>query len=332
MKGEKLSMLRKKNAIVRTRKYGKLLRFSIVFAVVAVIAGFVAYGWQQYEEKKYPEGTERDYSLPDAFLSFARLITDFMTQDEEDEKVPSDEQQEPDGEKDHIIVVGDDTGDSSAGTSSAEEEPEPEIRGGIVEESENEGYYSFNDSLFVGDYFVSQAQNLKFFEYSDFAFATGLDMNTVLTKKVLKNKEGEMLTLADYVAGIENIRAIYIMFSAESISWMDCPTFVKKYTAFVDAIIEAHPEAHIYIQPIFPINEEKAAKRSYSVTNEKIDEINSYICSFAEERSLWLLDMADIFTGKNETELPPELTTNGIRLEKAAYEIWAEYIVTHKAH
>ncbi|MBQ7875101.1 MAG: hypothetical protein IJ306_08110 [Oscillospiraceae bacterium] len=324
-------MLKRKNAIVRTKKYGKLVRLSLIFAVVAIIAGIAAYGWQEYEEKKYPEGTEMDYSLPNAFLSFARLISDFMTQNAEEEQLSDSEQKEPEDEEDNIIVVGDDTGDTSIGTSS-EEEQEPEIRGGIVEESDNEGYYSFNDSLFVGDYFVSQAQNLKFFEYTDYACVTGLDMNTVLTKKVLKNEEGEMLTLADYVAEVKNPRAIYIMFSAESISWMDCPTFVKKYTAFVDMIIEAHPEAHIYIQPIFPINEEKASKRGYSVTNEKIDEINGYIYSIAEERSLWMLDMADIFTGKKETELPAELTTNGIRFEKATYEIWADYIVTHKAH
>ncbi len=323
-------MFKRKNAIVRTKKYGKLVRLSIIFAVVAVFAGFIAYGWQQYEENKYPEGTERDYSLPNAFISFARLITEFMERGKEEQ--PSDTvQSEPEDEEDNIIIVGDSDNNSGIGVSS-EEEPEPEIRGGIVEKSENEGYYAFSDSLFVGDYFVSQAENLRYFEYSEYASVTGLDMNTVLTKKALKDEEGNLVTLADYVAGFENVRAIYIMFSAESISWMDCPTFVKKYTAFVDAVIAAHPEAHIYIQPIFPINEEKAAKRSYSVTNEKIDEINSYIYSIAEERNLWMLDMKEVFTGKKETELPAELTTNGIRFEKEAYEIWAEYILTHKAH
>lgn len=325
-------MLKRKNAVVRTKKYGKLIRLSIIFLVVALIAGSIAYGWQEYEEQKYPEGTEMDYSLPNAFLNFARLINDFLTQNAEEEQPSDIENNEPEDEEDNIIVVGDDPADSSVGTSSEEAEPEPEIRGGIVEKSENEGYYSFNDSLFVGDYFVAQAQNLKYFEYTDYATVTGLDMNTVLTKKVLKNEEGSLVTLVDYVAEMENIKAIYIMFSAESISWMDCPTFVKKYTAFVEAIIKVQPEAHIYIQPIFPINEEKAARRGYSVTNEKITEINGYIYAFAEENSLWMLDMKEVFTGKKETELPPELTTNGIRLEKEAYEIWAEYIVTHKAH
>lgn len=324
-------MLKRKNAVVRTKKYGKLVRLSVIMVVVAIIAGLVAYGWQEYEEKKYPEGTERDYSLPNAFLSFARLINEFITQNAEDDQPPDNEHQEEKEEKDNIIVVGDSEENPIFGNNT-EEEPEPEIRGGIVEKSDNQGYYAFSDSLFVGDYFVSQAKELKYFEYTDYAFATGLDMNTLLTKKALKNEQGEMLTLADYVAEVQNVDAIYIMFTAESISWMDVPTFVKKYTAFVDAVVAAHPETHIYVQPIPPINEEKAARRGYTVTNAMIDQINGYIYSYAEENDIWILDMKSAFIGKNETQLSSDLTTNGIRFEKAAYEIWADYIVTHKAH
>jgi lysophospholipase L1-like esterase len=112
---------------------------------------------------------------------------------------------------------------------------------------------------------------------------------------------------------------------------MDVPTFVKKYIAFVDEIISGFPEAHIYVQPVLPINEEKAAKRGYTVTNERINQINEYILSLAEERSLWVLDMAESFKDK-EGKLPEEYTTNGIRFEKDTYEIWSEYILTHKAH
>ena len=324
-------MFKRKQTIVRTKRYGKLVRFSVIFVVVAIFAGLIAYGWQQYEENKYPEGTEMDYSLPNAFLNFARLVTDFINQnaEEEDPLAEVSQPEEDDGE-DNIIVVGSDD-NGPIGGSSEDEEPEPEIRGGIVPKGENAGYYSFKDSLFVGDYFASQAEYFKYFEYTEYAYTTGLDMNTVLTKKALKNSEGESVTLAQYAAEFENIEAVYIMFSAESISWMDCPTFVKKYTAFVDEIIAAYPEAHIYVQPILPINEEKAAKRSYTVTNEKIEQINGYIYSMAEERNIWILDMTEEFADK-EGSLPAEMTTNGIRLEKAAYEIWAEYIVTHKAH
>ena len=77
--------------------------------------------------------------------------------------------------------------------------------------------------------------------------------------------------------------------------------------------------------------EEKAKKRGYSVTNEKINQINGYIFEYAEENSLWILDMNGGFINK-EGYLPQEYTTNGIRFEKDSYEIWKDFILTHKAH
>ena len=324
-------MFRKKGAIVRTKRYGKLVRLSVIFAAVAISAGLIAYGWQEYEEKKYPEGTEKDYSLPNAFLDFARLINDFINQNvEEDPENPFDnETSEPEDAEDSIIIVGSSDGENS-GPSSEDEPVEPEIRGGIVPEGKKAEAFDFRRTLFVGDYFIYQAENLGLFEYSDYASVTGLDMNTMLTKKMLRAEEKNVI-LSDYVASLGEYEAVYVTISAESISWMDVPTFVKKYTAFMDSIIAAQPNAHIYIHPVLPINEEKAEKRGYSVTNEKIETINEYIIAYAEENSIWILDMADEFKEKNGY-LPADYTTNGIRFEKTTYEIWVDYILKHKAH
>lgn len=325
-------MVRKKQSVVRTKKYRKLIRLSVILAAIVLVAGLIAYGWQKHEEEKYPEGTEMDYSLPNAFIDFARLINDFMTQNQEEEQNPAEEEpKKDDDEEDNIIIVGSSDSENSGEENSSEPE-EPEIRGGIVPESDSDGYYSFKNTLFVGDYFLVQAHNLGFFEHSKFSYAygNGIDMNTIITKKVIKT-ETENLTVAQYAGTMEDIEAVYIIFTAESVSWMDCPTFVKKYTAFVEEIIEYHPEAHIYVQPIMPINEEKASKRGYTVTNSLINEINGYIIELAEEKSLWIIETEKIFSGE-EGELPSESTTNGIRLEKEPYELWADYILTHKAH
>lgn len=326
-------MLRRKRAVVRTKKYGKLIKISVILVVVAIAAGLIAYGWQQYEEEKYPEGTEMDYSLPNAFLEFASLINDFITQKEENTDVSETQLSESkDDGKDNIIIVGSSETESGEESLEASEPEEPEIRGGIASKKDNAGVYSFGNTLFVGDYFLSQVHLLGYFEESKFAYTTNLDMNTMLTKKVLKTEEG-YVTITDYAKTFadKNIEAVYIVISAESISWMDCPTFVKKYTAFVDGIVSIFPEAHIYVQPVFPINEEKTAKRGYSVTNEKIKQINEYIFSYAEENEIWILDMFGEFADKNGS-LPEEYTTNGIRFEKATYDIWSDYVLTHKMH
>ena len=73
------------------------------------------------------------------------------------------------------------------------------------------------------------------------------------------------------------------------------------------------PDADIYIQPLLPINEKQAQKRSYSVTNEKIDEINSYLLGIAEKREIWYLDMTDEFK-LGDGAFTDEAAGNGIRL------------------
>ena len=107
-------MFKRKNAVVRTRKYGKLIRISIITVAIALFAGGIAYGWQQYEEEKYPEGTEMDYSLPNAFIDFARLINDFITQNESEENITETLKENNDSEKgDTIIIVGSEETQSS---------------------------------------------------------------------------------------------------------------------------------------------------------------------------------------------------------------------------
>lgn len=317
---------------MRTRKYGKLFRFAVAAAIIVIASGLIAYGWQKYEEEKHPDGAE-SYSLPNAFLDFAQLVTDFFTQD----KAQNDDlasQNSVDGEKreedkvTEITVGGDKYGTSEETVS--EDESEPEIKGGLVSETKAEDESFLSSAVFVGDYFVYYADYIGYCEYALPVYSTGYDLNALLSKKVVR-LEGESVTLTDYVASVNGAKAFYIMLSAESISWMDYPTFVKKYTALLDEIIAAQPNADIYIQSILPINQAETSKRGYSVTNEKIDQINAYLASIAEEKEVWYLDLASEFKDKNG-ELPVEMTTNGIRLNDEAYALWYEYILTHKAH
>lgn len=285
-------MFKRKTVVLRSKKYSKVIKIAII--VVAVIASscLIAYGWQKYDEKKYPNGAEKDYKLPNAFIDFFQMASDFVNRKNvnndmsEDSSEQSSLLSEESREDTHMIVGG----NSSESSSSAEEtqQEEPEIKGGIVPEGEAASEYAFRNTLFVGDYFVFGVSASKYFVYSSFAYATGYDMNTIQTKDAFKS-DGEALTMAEYVAKFDNIDTVYIAFSAESVSWMDCPTFVKKYTDFIDSIIAAQPDADIYIQPLLPIDEKQAKKRGYSVTNEKIDEINSYLLSIAEKKIYGIL-------------------------------------------
>lgn len=323
-------MITKKASVLRAKKYSKIVRAAIIAVAVVASSCLIAYGWQKYDEKKYPNGAEKDYKLPNAFLEFFQMASDFLSRDPEEELPESSSEQsssEQENEQGDVVVV---VGDSSENLSSvAEKNEEPEIIGGVAPEGEAASEFAFRNSLFIGDYFVSGISSEKYFTYSSFASAVGYDINTIQTKDSFK-LNGEALTMAEYVASFQNIYSVYIAFSAESISWMDCPTFVKKYTDFLDSIIEAQPNADIYIQPIIPINEKQAEKRGYSVTNEKIEEINSYLLSIAEKKEVWYLDMTEDFLNYDGSE-SEEASTNGIRLTSSQYAIWYNYVITHRA-
>lgn len=315
-------LLGRKKAVMHTKKYSKPLRIAVIVVAVVLGACLVAYGWQQYEEKKYPEGTEKNYKLPNAFLDFAQLISDFIHQNDEVEE-PKPEQKTESGEHITKIVVG-----SPDDTDPSEEIPvEPIVIGGTVEEQEPVSDDAFQNTVFIGDYFVSEAKTLGYFPKATYV-STDLDLNTLLTRKSFK-VDGEATTLTKYVESLQDVETIYVMLSPESVSWMDYPTFVKKYMTLLDEVKKAQPNAEIYVQPLFPINEELAQKRSYSVTNKEIDQINDYLEDTMGEREIWYLAMTDLFKTK-DGDLSAEQTTNGIRLNADLYEIWYQYIITHK--
>ena len=325
-------MFNRKPTVLHTKKYSKAIKIAIAAVAVIVSSCLIAYGWQKYDEKKYPDGAARDYKLPNAFLDFFQMASDFMNRGDSssDSSASSAESSSiPEQSRgDTHMVVGGNSSESSSEESAESVPEEPVIKGGVAPESEAASEYAFRNTLFIGDYFVSGVQTGKYFSYSQFAYAIGYDMNTIQTKNTFK-LNGEALTMAEYVASFKNIDAVYVAFSAESVSWMDCPTFVKKYTDFIDSIIAAQPDADIYIQPLLPINEKQAEKRGYSVTNEKIDEINSYMLGIAEKKDIWYLDMTEEFKS-GDGAFTDEAAGNGIRLSDTQYGVWYNYIITHR--
>lgn len=328
-KGGEYQLAERKQRIVHTNRYMKLLRIGAIVLAIVLLASALAYGWQKYDEKKYPEGTEKNYKLPNAFVNFAKLVTNFI--DEHNAKEPNENVTTEDSENDDEItffVVGK-NGEVVEVADNDENVPEVVVeRGGIVEETKPANESEFDNSLFVGDWFVSGFSK-KYFSVSKMAYQYGYDLNAFISKKIFE-KDGYPYKAIDYINSFENLDSIYIMFSPESISWMDCQTFEKKYTAFLNDIMESHPDMNIYIQEILPILTEEAKKRDYTVTNDKIDEINRYIYEFCEENDLWYLDIAESFKDEETGELISDYTTNGIRLNEDAYAVWYNYIITHR--
>lgn len=315
-----------KNKVMHSSKHPKLIRLFIILGIVVFLSILVAFSWQKYDEKKHPEGNETNYSLPNAFVDFFELIQNYIEEHSPKEEVRYVTETDENGnEKVVKIIVGqkDNPG----------EEPEIvdepiiiEDHGGIAVNSSLQGDSEFSHTLFIGDYFAYNVQNYCF-KNASYAYVTGYDLNYILNKKLIPF-EGSYYSLPEYIGKFKDIDRVYVTFSAESISWMDTSTFVLKFQSLLDSVNAIYDDVTIFVMPILPINEEMAAKREYTVTNEKINEINSFIKDLTLEREMWYLDMENLF--RNETGgLSEEATTNGIRLTEESYTVWKEYIQNH---
>lgn len=303
------------NKSIHFKDYTKLLNTVGKIVIVLAIAGLVAIIWQSIDNSHNND----EYSLPKAFI---RIVNSFNK--EEDEETG-------DG-------AGNDTKEGSFldflsdfGNNETVEDTPPEIIpvGGIPADKKAASESVLERSLFVGDYFVSNIQAYCFKDTS-LAYVSGYDLNYVLNKKLCLMND-EYVTLPQYVLSFEeNVDDIYIALTAESVSWMDETTFKKKFESFIDEIINNMPEKTVYVLSIPPIDEEMALKRDYTVTNEKIDSINDYILSISGAKEFWFLDINSKLKD-DSGKLNSDFTTNGIRLNTSGYEIFKNYILTHRA-
>jgi hypothetical protein len=117
---------------------------------------------------------------------------------------------------------------------------------------------------------------------------------------------------------------------AESISWMDNPTYIKKFSAFLDAVITAKPGCDLYLVSMLPVNESLCAEHGDDLLNAEIDAINEKFLAMAGEKGFWYVNAAEAF--KDEAGgLPGDATGDGVLLESQQYEALRTYLLSHTA-
>ncbi|MFA9381778.1 MAG: GDSL-type esterase/lipase family protein, partial [Acetanaerobacterium sp.] len=158
---------------------------------------------------------------------------------------------------------------------------------------------------------------------------TGINPATALTRQVIKTQGEEKITMIDALKETDPAK-IYIMMGINSIGLEQEP-FIQSYARMLDAIIEQHPDAIIYVQPITPITTafEQSTKNTYKITNQKINEFNEAILQLAGQKKVYYVDINEVL--RDETgALPDEASPkDGIHFGTKYYEKWFEYLKIH---
>lgn len=185
----------------------------------------------------------------------------------------------------------------------------------------------FADAVFVGD---SRTDGLRLYggiEGADFICYKGLISREFSTKTCI-SLGGEKVTPQ---AALEQKRygKVYVMLGLNELGFA-VEAFAEDYAALLDALRQAQPEAAIYVQPVVPINTQKAKEKDqpYYVTNEKIAQFNAEIVRLAQEKRMIFVNVAEGLTD-GSGELPYDSATDGIHFTRAWYQVWSSYLKTH---
>ena len=97
----------------------------------------------------------------------------------------------------------------------------------------------------------------------------------------------------------------------------------------VEGIEDNRPQAQIYIESIYPINNTDAEKIDHNMvgkrTNEDIKEINDKLESYCKEKNITYIDLYNLLVD-DEDNLKEEYTNEGLHISDEGYEVITEKI------
>ena len=96
-----------------------------------------------------------------------------------------------------------------------------------------------------------------------------------------------------------------------------------KYETLVAALLEQLPTTTIYLQGVFPINNQVLPT---SISNEAIRELNADIRQLAEKYMMVFLDTYPLLLDANGN-LDAKYTNDGVHLNGEAYMKWREFLL-----
>ncbi len=187
----------------------------------------------------------------------------------------------------------------------------------------------FDGAVFLGD---SRTEGLQLFgglAYGDFYWHRGMNVfRADDSKYAYFDIGGEKTTLLGTLR-VKKYKAVYLMLGINELGYQE-EAYSAALSELVDGMIEAQPEAVIYLQTMPPVNDQKARDFDISpyISTKNVNKFNEAIARIAEEKRVVLLDTASIYRGP-DGQLPSELTGDGVHFTSSGYKRWADFLRTH---
>lgn len=202
-------------------------------------------------------------------------------------------------------------------------EPEPEWAPVPEGEAQEDTYFA--DAVFLGDSRTEGFHLYSGLQEGQYLYAVGATVASVFDKATEQTDAGKVPML-DALAQME-CGKVYVMLGVNELGWPRSQTYYDQYGKVIDRIRQDHPDAEVVIQSLLPVSASQEAKGSY-VNNERIAEYNELLLQLAVEKNCPYVNVAEAVTGEDGC-LKPELTSDGVHLNKAGCAVWLDYLRTH---
>ncbi|WP_276482075.1 GDSL-type esterase/lipase family protein [Paraflavitalea pollutisoli] len=99
------------------------------------------------------------------------------------------------------------------------------------------------------------------------------------------------------------------------------PYIVANYKKIIRAIRQQSPKTALYVQSVFPINNQLIGRQYYSGTNEQIMELNKALKAMADEQRVPFVNIyPDLLDAQQQ--LDARFTYDGLHLSGLGYQAW----------
>ena len=201
--------------------------------------------------------------------------------------------------------------------------------GAYLEESEPVADDSFFDhAVFLGDSRTEGLQLYSGLTHGDFFWKRGMTVFRVDSEEWTFEIDGEELTMIEAL-GKKQYDSVYIMIGVNELGY-PVSSYERSLGIFIDQLIEAQPDAVIYLQTMPPVNDQAARDNNLGsyINNDNINAFNEVIIHMAAEKRVVLLNTAEVFRDEYG-QLPADMTSDGCHFKYGSYRLWADYLRCH---
>ena len=122
-------------------------------------------------------------------------------------------------------------------------------------------------------------------------------------------------------------KKIFLLIGVNDISHdLTADSIVAMIDQTVLRIKEESPKTKLYLQSLLPFNESFKRYKRLTGKTDLVPEINAKLKVLAKKRRIKYIDLFPLFVVEGTNVLRPELSTDGLHLKDAGYDIWVKAI------